>query len=35
MSGPDTRIKRKQIEECAVHVMEAAQTIGAALGYPR
>jgi DNA-binding IclR family transcriptional regulator len=35
MSGPDTRVKRKQIKECAVHVMEAARTIGAALGYPR
>lgn len=35
MSGPDTRIKRKQIKECAVHVMEAARTIGAALGNPR
>lgn len=35
ISGPDTRVKRKQIKEYAVHVMEAARTIGAALGYPR
>jgi hypothetical protein len=33
MSGPDSRIKRKQIKEYSVHVMEAARTIGAALGY--
>ncbi|MES2029095.1 MAG: IclR family transcriptional regulator [Pseudomonadota bacterium] len=35
VSGPDTRIKRKQIKEYSVHVMEAARTIGAALGYPK
>lgn len=35
MSGPDTRVKRKQIKEYAVHVMQAARTIGLALGYPR
>ncbi len=28
-------IKRKQIKEYSVHVMEAARTIGAALGYPK
>ncbi|MBR0843452.1 IclR family transcriptional regulator [Bradyrhizobium liaoningense] len=33
MSGPDTRVKRKQIKEYSAHVMEAARTIGAALGY--
>ncbi|WP_445488024.1 IclR family transcriptional regulator [Rhodopseudomonas sp. RCAM05734] len=35
MSGPDTRIKRKQIKEYSVHVMEAARAIGTALGYSR
>lgn len=35
MSGPDTRVKRKQIKEYSIHVMEAARTIGAALGNPR
>ena len=35
MSGPDTRIKKKQIEQFAVHVLDAAQTISAALGYTR
>lgn len=35
VSGPDTRVKRKQIKEYAVHVMDAARTIGEALGYPR
>lgn len=34
LSGPDTRIKRKQIKEYSVYVMEAARTIGAALGRP-
>jgi DNA-binding IclR family transcriptional regulator len=35
MSGPDSRIKRKQIKEYSVHVMEAARTIASALGYTR
>lgn len=35
VSGPDTRIKRKHIKEYSVYVMEAARTIGAALGYSR
>ncbi|BCH27334.1 IclR family transcriptional regulator [Mesorhizobium sp. L-8-10] len=35
MSGPDSRIKRKQIKEYSVHVMEAARTIAMALGYTR
>ena len=35
MSGPDIRVKRKQIKEYAVHVMEAAHTIGLALGHVR
>lgn len=35
LSGPDTRIKRKQIKEYSVHVMEAAATIGTALGHRR
>jgi DNA-binding IclR family transcriptional regulator len=33
MSGPDTRIKRKQMKQISVHVMDAAQSISAALGY--
>jgi DNA-binding IclR family transcriptional regulator len=33
MSGPDTRIKRKQIKQFSADVMEAASTISAALGY--
>jgi DNA-binding IclR family transcriptional regulator len=33
MSGPDSRIKRKQIKEYSAHVMDAARTIGTALGY--
>lgn len=35
MSGPDTRVKRKQIKEYSVHVVEAARAIGAALGNSR
>ncbi|MGM4906911.1 IclR family transcriptional regulator [Tardiphaga sp. 866_E4_N2_1] len=35
MSGPDIRVKRKQIKEYAVHVMEAARAIGLALGHVR
>lgn len=30
-SGPDTRIKRKQLKEYSVHVVEAARSIGAEL----
>ncbi|NDW04518.1 IclR family transcriptional regulator [Jiella pacifica] len=33
MSGPDTRIKRQQIKQFSVHVLEAAQSISLALGY--
>jgi len=33
MSGPDTRIKRKQLKQFAEDVTEAARTISAALGY--
>ncbi|RJG41217.1 IclR family transcriptional regulator [Mesorhizobium sp. DCY119] len=33
MSGPDSRIKRKQLKQFSVDVMEAARTIGIALGY--
>jgi DNA-binding IclR family transcriptional regulator len=33
MSGPDSRVKRKQIKEYSAHVMDAARTIGTALGY--
>lgn len=33
MSGPDIRVKRKQIKEYSAHVMEAARTIGLALGH--
>ncbi|WP_151719790.1 IclR family transcriptional regulator [Gemmobacter serpentinus] len=33
MSGPDSRIKRKQLKLIAPQVMEAAQAISAALGY--
>ncbi|MEI4472409.1 IclR family transcriptional regulator [Frigidibacter sp. MR17.24] len=33
MSGPDSRIKRKQLKELAPHVVEAARMISAALGY--
>lgn len=32
-SGPDTRIKRRQLKQYAVHVMEAAASVGLALGY--
>ena len=32
MSGPDIRVKRKQIKEYSVHVMKAARDIGQALG---
>ncbi|WP_019171043.1 IclR family transcriptional regulator [Pseudaminobacter salicylatoxidans] len=32
MSGPDTRIKRKQLKEFSVHVLEAAHSIEKALG---
>lgn len=35
MSGPDSRIKRKQLKEIAPHVMEAARSISMALGYIR
>lgn len=35
ISGPDTRVKRKQLKLIAPQVMEAAQTISAALGYAR
>lgn len=35
MSGPDSRVKRKQLKDYAVHVMEAAHTISTALGYSR
>ena len=35
MSGPDTRIKRKQLKQIAPQVVEAAQSISAALGYAR
>ena len=35
MSGPDTRVKRKQIKEYATHVMAAAREISSALGYSR
>ncbi|WP_103173641.1 IclR family transcriptional regulator [Paracoccus sp. SY] len=33
MSGPDSRIKRKQLKEIAPHVVAAARAISAALGY--
>jgi len=33
MSGPDSRIKRKQLKLFAEHVMEAARTASLALGY--
>ena len=33
MSGPDSRIKRKQIKQYSVDVMEAARSISTALGY--
>lgn len=33
MSGPDTRIKRKQLKQIAEHVVRAGQTISRALGY--
>jgi DNA-binding IclR family transcriptional regulator len=33
MSGPDSRIKRKQLKEIAPMVMDAARTISTALGY--
>lgn len=33
MSGPDSRIKRKQLKQFSSDVMEAARTIGVALGY--
>lgn len=33
MSGPDTRIKRKQIKQYSVDVIEAARSISIALGY--
>ena len=33
MSGPDIRIKRKQIKEYSIHVMKAARNIGQALGH--
>jgi DNA-binding IclR family transcriptional regulator len=35
MSGPDSRVKRKQLKLIAPQVMEAAQAISAALGYAR
>jgi DNA-binding IclR family transcriptional regulator len=35
MSGPDSRIKRKQLKEFSVRVMEAARSIEAALGRSR
>ncbi|WP_103332065.1 IclR family transcriptional regulator [Pseudotabrizicola formosa] len=35
ISGPDSRVKRKQLKLIAPQVMEAAQTISAALGYVR
>ncbi len=33
MSGPDTRIKRKQLKQIAVQVVEAARAISTALGH--
>jgi IclR family transcriptional regulator, acetate operon repressor len=33
MSGPDSRVKRKQLKEYAGYVVEAARTISTALGY--
>lgn len=33
MSGPDSRIKRKELKQIATHVVEAARAISAALGY--
>lgn len=33
MSGPDSRIKRKQLKQYSVDVMEAARSISTALGY--
>lgn len=33
ISGPDTRIKRQQIKDFSLHVMEAARSISLALGY--
>lgn len=33
MSGPDTRIKRKQLKQFSEDVMQAARTISTALGY--
>ncbi|RGP37962.1 IclR family transcriptional regulator [Pseudotabrizicola alkalilacus] len=35
ISGPDSRVKRKHLKLIAPQVMEAAQTISAALGYVR
>lgn len=34
MSGPDSRVKRKQLKQFSEHVVEAARDISAALGYP-
>lgn len=34
MSGPDSRLKRRQVQAFSVDVMEAAQEIGRALGQP-
>lgn len=33
MSGPDSRVKRKQLKQFSEHVVEAARDISAALGY--
>lgn len=33
MSGPDSRIKRKQLQAIAPHVVEAARSVSLALGY--
>lgn len=33
VSGPDSRIKRKQLKEFAVHIMDAARAISNALGH--
>lgn len=33
MSGPDSRIKRRELRQIAVHVMEAARAISLALGH--
>ncbi|MGE0285650.1 MAG: IclR family transcriptional regulator [Bradyrhizobium sp.] len=32
-SGPDTRIKRKQLKDYSIHVVEAARAIGSELGH--